>query len=191
MKQLLSANQTPTRPPDAVIKGPLRKESKYQGLRGLLHKLVAKAICEKSDTGLVSNQCARESLVETSTGKLIAESGRVEVMAMRCGVLVSSIISSLPFGACVIEGLRLHAAGLHNVVAQLLLSGVSVFIAGECTDVKASVAALKATVALDMSQCDVSIYILATKTPLHTSTPHPVSICSATTFDCRLPMSSM
>ena len=173
-------------PWSAAINAPLWKEPKYEGLRGLLQKPFAKPICEKSDTGLVSIQCASESLVETSTGKLIAESGRVEPMAMRCGVLVPSIISSLPFAACVIEVPRLHTASLLNLVAQLLLSGVPVFIAGESADVKATVAALKATVAKDMYQCDVLIYNLSTKTPLYTSTSHPVSICSATAFDTTL-----
>ena len=179
--------ENPWPPWSAVIKAPLWKEPKYEGLRGLLQKPVAKPVCEKSDTGLVSIQCARESLVESSTGKLIAESGRVELMAMRCGVPVPSIISSLPFAACVIEVPRLYTAGLHNVVAQLLLSGVPVFIAGESADVKATVAALKATVAEDMYQCDVALYNLSSKTPLYTSTSHLVSICSATAFDNRLP----
>ena len=106
---------------------------------------------------------------------------------MRCGVPVPSVISSRPFAACVIEVPRLYTAGLHNLVAQLLLSGVPMFIAGESADVKATVAALKATVAEDMYQCDVSIYNLSTKTPLYTSTSHVVSICSATAFDTRLP----
>ena len=173
--------------PPAVIKAPIWKEPKYEGLRGLLQKPVAKPVCEKSDTGLVSIQCARESLVETSTGKLIAESSRVELMTMRCGVPVPSIISSLPFAACVIEVPCLYTAGLHNLVAQLLLSGVPVFIAGESADVKAIVAALKATVAEDMYQCDVAIYNLSTKTPLYTSTSHLVSVYSATAFDNRMP----
>ena len=106
---------------------------------------------------------------------------------MRCGVPVPSIISSLPLAACVIEVPRLYAAGLHNLVAQLLLSGVPVLIAGESADVKATVAALKATVAEDMYQCDVAIYNLSSKTPLYTSTSHLVSICSATALNNRLP----
>ena len=62
----------------------------------------------------------------------------------------------------------------------------------ECTylpisaDVKATVAALKATVAEDMYQCDVAIYNLSTKTPLYTSASHLISIRSATAFDNRL-----
>ena len=108
--------EDPWPPWSVVIKAPLWKEPKYEGLRGLLQKPVAKPICQKSDTGLVSIQCAREFLVERSTGKLIAESGRVELM--RCGVPVPSIISSLPFAACVIEVPRLYAAGLHNLDAQ-------------------------------------------------------------------------
>ena len=179
--------ENPSPPWSVVVKAPLWKEPKYEGLRGLLQKPVAKLVCEKSDTGLVSIQCARESLVESSTGKLIAESGRVELMAMRCGVPVPSIISSLPFAACVIEVPRLYTAGLHNLVAQLLLSGVPVFIAGKSADVKATVAALKATVAEDMYERDVAIYNLSSKTPLYTSTSHLVSICSATAFDNRLP----
>ena len=181
--------ENPWRPWSAVIKAPLWKETKYEGLRGLLQKPVAKPVCETSDTGLVSIQCARESLVESNTGKLIAESGRVELMAMRCGVPVPSIISSLPFAACVIEVPRLYTAGLHNLVAQLLWSGVHVFIAVESADVKAPVAAFKATVAEDMYQCDVAIYNLSNRTPLYTSTSHRVSICSATAFDNRLPCS--
>ena len=119
-------------------------------MRGFLQKPVAKPVCEKSDTGLVSIQCARESLVESSTGKLIAESSRVELMAMRCGVPVPSIITSMPSAAYVIEVPRLYTAGLHNLVAQLLLSGVPVFSVGKSTDAKATVAALKATIAKDM-----------------------------------------
>ena len=179
--------ENPWPPWSAVIKAPLWKEPKYEGLRGLLQKPVAKPVCEKSDTDLVSIQCASESLIESSTGKLIAESGRVELMAMRCGVPVPSIITSLPFAACVIEVPRLYTAGLHNLVAQLLLSGVPVLIAGESADVKATVAALKATLAEDMYQCDVAIYNLSSKTPLYTSTSHLVSICSATAFDNGLP----
>ena len=106
---------------------------------------------------------------------------------MPCGVPVPSIITSLPFAACVIQVPRLYTAGLHNLVAELLLSGVLVFIAGESANVKATVDALKATVAEDMYQCDVSIYNLSTKTPLYTSTSHLVAICSATAFDNRMP----
>ena len=179
--------ENPWPPWSAVIKATIWKEPKYEGLRGLLQKPVAKPVCEKSDIGLVSIQCARESLVETSTGKLIAESGRVELMAMRCGVPVPSIISSLPFVACVIEVPRLYTAGLHNPVAQLLPSGVPVFIAGESADVKATVATLKTTVAEAMYQFDVAIYNLSTKTPLYTSTSHLVSVCSATAFENRMP----
>ena len=178
--------ENPWPPWSAVIQAPLWKEPKYEGLRGLLQKPVAKPIGEKSDTGLVSVHCARESLVETSTGKLIAESGRVELMAMRCGVPVPSIISSPPLAACVMVP-RLYTAGLHNLVARLLLSGVPLFIAGESADVKATVATLKATVAEEMYQCDVSIYNLSSQTPLYTSSSHLVSICSATAFDTRMP----
>ena len=93
----------------------------------------------------------------------------------------------LPSAACVIDVPRLYMASLHNLVAQLLLSGVPVCIAGESADVKAIVVALKATVAQDMSECDVSVYNLSSKTPLYTSSSHPVSICSATAFDTRMP----
>ena len=129
----------------------------------------------------------REYLVETTRGELIAESGRVELMAMRCGVPVPSIISLPPFAACVIEVPCLYKVGLGNLVAQLLLFGVPVLIAGESVNGKATVAALKATVAQDMYQCDVSIYNLSSRTPLYTSSSHLVSICFATAFDMRMP----
>ena len=179
--------ENPQPPWSAVITAPLWKEPQYEALRGLLHRIVAKPIGEKCDSGVVSIHCARESLVETSRGKLIVQLGRVQVMAMCCGVLVPSIISSLPFAACVIEVPRLYTASLHNLVAQLLFCGVPVFIAGDPADVKATVAALKATVAEDIYQCDVSIYNLLSKTPLYTSSSHLVSICSATTFNTRMP----
>ena len=55
--------ENPRPPWSTVIKAPLCNEPKYEGLRGLLQKPVAKPIFEKCDTGLVSIQCARESLV--------------------------------------------------------------------------------------------------------------------------------
>ena len=52
---------------------------------------------------------------------------------------------------------------------------------------KATLAALKATVAQHMYQGDVSMHNLSSKTPLYTSSSHLVSICSATAFDARMP----
>ena len=78
-------------------------------------------------------------LVSSVLGSPSLRQAQANSLAMRCGVPVPSIISSLPFAACVIEVPRLYTAGLHNVVAQLLLSGVPVCIAGESADVKATV----------------------------------------------------
>ena len=60
------------------------------------------------------------------------------------------IISSPPFAACVIEVPMLDTTGLHKVVARLSLCGVPLFIVVEATDVRATVAAAKATVVGDM-----------------------------------------
>ena len=117
-------------------------------------------------------------ILGTGTPQRIAISSTRPGSAMSLPVLVSTRDSLAHW---------ILTAGLHDLVAQLLLFGVPVFITGESADVKATVAALKATVAEDMYQCDVSIYNLSTKTPLHTSTSHLVSICSATAFDTRLP----
>ena len=54
---------------------------------------------------------------------------------------------------------------------------------------KGTVAALKVTVAEKMYQCDISIFDLSTKTPLYIARCHLLSICSATTFDKKLPRS--
>ena len=89
---------------------------------------------------------------------------------MRRAVRVPSIISSLPCAACVIEVPRLYTAGWHNLVSQVLLSGVPVFIAGDSAHVKATVAALKATIAEDSYQCDV-----------------PTTICQPRAI-CKLPV---
>ena len=69
---------------------------------------------------------------------------------MRCGSPIPSIISSLPFAACIIEMPRLCTSGLHNLLAQLLLSNVPVFICRESPDVKGTAAAMKVRVAEDM-----------------------------------------
>ena len=71
-------------------------------------------------------------------------------MAMRCASPIPGIISSLPFAACIIEVRHLYTSGLHNLVAQLLLSNVPIFICGETADVKAPLGGLKVTVAEDM-----------------------------------------
>ena len=119
--QLACYEEKPWPPWSAVIKAPLWKEAKYEGLRAFLQRPVAKPFFENTDTGLVSIQRATFTQVETHSGKLIAEASRVEVMAMHCGCPVPSIISSLPFAACIIEVPRLYTSGLHNLVAQLLL----------------------------------------------------------------------
>ena len=106
---------------------------------------------------------------------------------MRCGSPIPSIISSLPFAACIIEVPHLYTSGLHNLVAQLVLSNVPVFICGETADVNATVAGLQATVAEDLHRCDISIFNLSTRTPLYNASSHLFSICSATAFDTKLP----
>ena len=82
---------------------------------------------------------------------------------------------------------RLYIGGLHDLVAELLLSGVPVFIAGESADIRATVATLKTTVVEDIYQCDVPIYNLSSKTPWYTSSSHLFSICSSTAFEKKLP----
>ena len=46
--------EKPKPPWSAAIKAPLWKEAKYEGLRAFLHRPVAKHVCEKTNTGLVS-----------------------------------------------------------------------------------------------------------------------------------------
>ena len=67
------------------------------------------------------------------------------------------------------------------------MSNVLVSIYDETTEVKATVAAVKVTVAEDMYQCDISIFRLSTKTPLYNVSSHLFSMYSATTFDKELP----
>ena len=98
---------------------------------------------------------------------------------MHSGSPIPSIISSLPFAACVIEVPRLYTTSLHKLVAQLLLFGVLVFIVGEAANVKASVALLKASIAEDMYQCDMTVDILSSKTPLYNSSSHLLAFCSS------------
>ena len=61
-------------------------------------------------------------------------------------------------------------------------------IPSEGADVRATVAPLKATVAEDMYQCDVSVMIcnLSSKTPLYTSSTHLLSICFSAPFEKKL-----
>ena len=181
------SEENPWPPWSAVIKSPLWVDPKYERLRNRLQRPVAKPVFEKPDAGLVSIQFATYTQLESGTGKLIVEAGRVEVLAMCCGSPIPSIISSLPFAARAIEVHGLYTIGLHNVVARLLLSGVPVFIAGEGADVRADVAALKTTGTHDMYPCDVSIYNLSSKTPLYTSSTHLLSICSSAPFEKKLP----
>ena len=99
--------------------------------------------------------------------------------AMRCGPPIHSVVSTLPFGACVIQGPTLHIAGVQNIVAECLMSGVPIFIAVEAANVKATFVAPKIIIEEDMYECDGSMYVLSLNTALYTSGTHVLSVCSS------------
>ena len=65
-----------------------------------------------------------DTIIETDTGKVLKEEGRVELLPLWAGCPVPSFISALPFVRILIEVPRMLTLALHNIVAQFLLNGI-------------------------------------------------------------------
>ena len=64
-----------------------------------------------------------DTIIETDTGKVLKEEGRVELLPLWASCPVPSFISALPFVCILIEVPRMWTLAVHNIVAQFVLNG--------------------------------------------------------------------
>ena len=83
-------------------------------------------------------------VIEATTGKVLKEEGRPEILPPSNDCPVPTFISALPFVCCLIEVPRMWTLAVHNVVAQFLQNSVPIAVSGEAADVRACVGNLKA-----------------------------------------------
>ena len=98
-----------------------------------------------------------DTIIETNTGKVLKDEGRVELLPLWGGCRVPSFISALPFVCILIEVPRMWTLALHNIVAQFVLNGILMAVTGETADVQARVRNLKAACAEEFFHADVCV----------------------------------
>ena len=141
---------------------------------------------EKADGGHLSLKLGG-TIIETDTGTILKEEGRVERLTLRAGCPVPSFISALPFVCIMIEVPRMWTLALHNIVAQFVLNGILVAVTGETADVRACVSNLKAACAEEFFHADVCVYNLSKASTLYSGRQTALALCSRHHFCARLP----
>ena len=130
-----------------------------------------------------------DTIIETDSGKVLKEEGRVEQLPLWAGCPVPSFISALPFVCILIEVPRVWTLALHNFVAQFVLNGILVAVTGETDDVRACVGNLKAACAEEFFHADVCVYNLSKPSALFSTGQTALALCSLHQFSARLPQS--
>ena len=119
--------ESPWPPSASVVKAVFWTSDLYQGLRDKLRKPRVRPSIEKADGGHLSLKMG-DIIIETDTGNILKEEGRVELLPPWAGCPVPSFISALPFVSILIEVPRMWMLALHNIVAQFVLSGIFVAV---------------------------------------------------------------
>ena len=168
----------------SVVKAVFWTSDLYQGLRDRLRKPRVTPNIEKADSGHMSLKFG-DTIIETDTGKVLKEEGRVELLPLWAGCPVPSFISALPFVCILIEVPRMWTLALHNIVAQVVLNGILVAVTTETADVQACVSNLKAACAEEFFHADVCVYNLSSA--LYSMGQTALALCSVHQFSARLP----
>ena len=158
----------------------------YQGLRDRLRKPRVTPNIKKADGGHMSLKLG-DTIIETDTGKVVKEEGRVELLPLWAGCPVPSFISALPFVCILIEVPRMWTLALHNIVAQFVLNGILVAVTGETADVRACVSNLKAACAEEFFHADVCVYNVSKPSALYSMGQTALALCSLHQFSACLP----
>ena len=154
------STESPWPPSASVVKAVFWTLDLYQGLRDRLHKPRVTPNIEKADGWHMSLKLG-DTIIETDTGKVLQEEGRVELLPLWAGYPVPSFSSALPFVCILIEVPRMWTLALHNIVAQFVLKGILVAVTGEIAYVWACVSNLKAACAEEFFHADVCVYNLS------------------------------
>ena len=119
-----------------------------------------------------------DTIINTDTGKVLKEEGRVEVLPLWAGCSVPRFISALPFVCVLIEVPRMWTLALHNIVAQFVLNGFLVAVTGETADVRACVSNLKTAYAEEYFHADVCVYNLSIPSAVYSMGQTALALCS-------------
>ena len=177
--------ESPWPPWASVVKAVFWTSYLYQGLRDRLRKPRVTPSIEKADGGHLSLKLG-DTIIETDTGKVLKEEGRVELLPLWAGCPVPSFISALPFVCILIEVPRMWTLALHNIVAQFVLV-LLVAVTGETADVRACVSNLKAACAEEFFHADVCVYNLSKPSALYSMGHNALALCSLHQFSAGLP----
>ena len=169
----------------SVVKVVFWTSDLYQGLRDRLHKPRVTPSIEEADGGHMSLKLG-DTIIETDTGKVMKEEGRVELLPLWAGCPVSSFISALPFVCILVEVPRTWTLALQNIVAQFVLNGILVAVTGETADVRAFVSNLKAACVDEFFHADVCVYNLSKPSALYSMGQTALALCSPHQFSARL-----
>ena len=180
------STESPWPPWASVVKAVFWTSDLYQGLRDRLRKPRVTPNIEKADGGHMSLKLG-DTIIETDTGKVLKEEGRVELLPLWAGCPVPSFISALPFVCILIEVPRMWTLALHNIVAQFVLNGILVGVTGETADVRACVSNLKAACAKEFFHADVCVYNLSKPSAMYSMGQTALAVCSLHQFSARLP----
>ena len=180
------SHESPWPPWASVVKAVFWTSDLYQGLRDRLRKPCVTPSIEKAHGGHLSLKLG-DTIIETDTGKVLKEEGRVELLPLWAGCPVRSFISALPFVCILIEVPRMWTLALHNIVAPFVLNGVLVAVTGEAADVRACVSNLKAACAEEFFHADVCVYNLSKASALYSMGQSALALCSLHQFSARLP----
>ena len=178
--------ESPWPPWASVVKAVFWTSDLYQGLRDILRKPRVTPSIAKADGWHMSLKLG-DTIIETDTGKVLKEEGRVELLPLWAGCPVPSCISALPFVCILIEVPRMWTLALHNIVAQFALNGILVAVTGETADVRACVSDLKAACAEEFFHADVCVYNLSKPSALYSMGQTALALCSLHQFSARLP----
>ena len=121
--------ESPWPPWASVLKAVFCTSDLYHGLRDRLRKPRVTPSIEKADGGHPSLKLG-DTIIETETGKVRKDEGRVELLPLWAGCPAPSFISALPLVCILIEVPRMWTLALHNIVAQNVLNGVLVVVTG-------------------------------------------------------------
>ena len=178
--------ESPWPPWASVVKAVFLTSDLYQGLRDGLRKPRVTPSIEQADGGHLSLKLG-DTIIDTDTGKVLKEEGRVALLPFWAGCRVPSFITALPFLCIRIEVRGMWTLALHNIVAQYVLNGILVALTGETTDVRARVSNLKASCAEEFFHANVCVYNLSKASALYNIARTALAMCSLHQFSARLP----
>ena len=154
------STESPWPPWASVVKAAFWTFDLYQGLRERLRKPRVTPNIEKADGGHMGLKLG-DTIIETATGKVLKEEGRLELLPLWAGCPVPSFISALPFVCILIEVPHMWKLALHNIVAKFVLNGILVAVNRETAGVRACVSNFKAACAEEFFHADSCVYNLS------------------------------